>query len=148
MNELRLIKKRYGEDMMRFCRDNFSTILENKGYLLKIFEKNFDNTRMLIKDIIDKNLENDFVEFIYSLYDYKRSIVKVDKTPFELLRSVGYTLYECKTEKDIKSFIKYYAEDEKLCTFNGGRLKHCFVFFAVRDGAEKLNRCDFTNPER
>ena len=146
--ELRRIKKLYGEQTMHFCRDNFSTILEIPGKLSRLLEENIAPTKSLIKDIKDNHLEDDFKSFIYELSNLKEPKKTTKKTPYELLRSVGYTLYECKTEEDIQKFKRYYADREKLCTFKGGRLNFCHVFFAVKDNADRLNRSNFNNPER
>ena len=59
-------------------------------------------------------------------------------------------LPECKTPENILGFEHYYTPHEKLCTFLDPkeRLKNCRVWFAVQDGAEKLNRSEFTTPTR
>ncbi len=147
-NELKIIKKKYGEEMMHLCRYLFPSILEMPGSLINILENNISHTKKLINDIKVNNLEEEFKDFIYSFYDVEKKEVKTNKSPFELLRSVGYTLYKCNTEEEIQAFKRYYADGEALCTFNGGRLKKCCVFFAVRDDAESLNRDDFENPKR
>ena len=103
---------------------------------------------MLIIDIKRYNLEDNFKNFMYSFFNVEEKEVRTNKSPFELLKSVGYTLYKCNSEEEIQAFKKYYADGEKLCTFNGDRLKRCYVFFAVKNNAEKLNREDFTNPQR
>ena len=35
-NDLKMIKKKYGEEMMKLCRSLFSTILENDGELFTL----------------------------------------------------------------------------------------------------------------
>lgn len=35
-----------------------------------------------------------------------------------------------------------------LCTFNGGRLNRCYVFFAVKKNVDKILRPNFSNPQR
>ena len=155
MNDLRLIKRHYGEKMMHLCRSLFPTILQEEGLLYLILTKRFYPGEFLYDDIIENKWENKFSQIIYNLYDkikneenkenkaisFNSDTGKItSKTPFELLRSKGYTLYQCKTEDDIQSFKKYYAPGEELCTFNGGRLESCFVFFAVKDGAENIKR--------
>lgn len=60
----------------------------------------------------------------------------------------GYILYECKTEEDIQQFKKYYQEKEELCTFRGGRLGDCFVFFAIKINVNSIKRENFSKPER
>lgn len=147
--DLKYIKKYYGEDMMHLCRSLFPTILEVEGLLVKLISSSFYHNKHLYEDIVNYDLITEFKDFIYDKIDDKKELkMKINRTPYELLREVGYTLYECKSEEDIQSFKKYYAEDEELCTFLGDRLNKCLVFFAVRDNAIELRREDFVNPER
>ena len=157
VDDLKIIKKNYGEDMMHFCRDNFSTILETNGALSKIMLDNFYPNKDLYRDIKGNiwdewHLWDDCISFknyIYDIFDVnQREEIITGKTPEELLKSVGYTLYECKTEEDIQKFKKYYTKGEELCTFNGGRLNSCYVFFAVKDNVDEIKRENFKNPER
>ena len=155
MDDLKLIKRHYGEKMMHLCRSLFPTILEEEGLLYSILTKRFYPGEFLYDDIIENKWEDKFSQIIFTLYNkikndenkegktisFNPGTGKItSKTPFELLRQKGYTLYQCKNEDDIQSFRKYYAPGEELCTFHGGRLKSCFVFFAVKDGAENIKR--------
>ncbi len=150
MNEdLKIIKKKYGEKMAHFCRDYLATILETDGLLLKLLLDNFEPSHDLYENIINQHKENDFKNYIYSLVDVEKDKeIKVIKTPEELLNKAGYDLYECKCEEDIQKFKKYYARGEELCTFNGGRLNRCYVFFAVKKNVDKIKREDYPDPER
>ncbi len=148
-NDLKIIKKKYGEDMMHFCRDAFATILEEPGVLSDLVLTYFEPSKELFVDLLKNNLENDFKAFIYHKFNKEEPLtINENKTPQELLSSLGYDLYECHTEADIQSFKKYYAPGEELCTFNGGRLNQCHVFFAVKKDVDNIKREDFPNPER
>ena len=149
-NELKQIKKIYGEEMMHLCRELFPSILEKEGLLLSILENNLAPTHSFAGDIKEHNLYEEFKNWIYSFIDVKKdNLVITNKTPFELMDEAGYTLYECKTEEDIQSFRKYYARNEMLCTiYNGGRLNRCHVFFAVKKNVDEIKRENFTNPQR
>ncbi len=148
-NDLKIIKKKYGEKMAHLCRDYFSTILETDGLLLKLMLEHFEPNHDLYEDIIKQRKENDFKDYIYSLIENENNKeTKSIKTPEELLREVGYDLYECECEEDIQRFKKYYAKGEELCTFDGGRLDRCHVFFAVKKNVSHIRRKDFPNPER
>lgn len=148
-DDLKIIKKNYGENMSKLCRELFPTLLEKEGLLSKLMTENFNSTHLLYDDIIDNNLTIDFQDYIYSLVEPKNSKEQdVDKTPTELLNEAGYDLYECKTENDILDFSKYYIPEEKLCTFNGGRLEQCYVFFAVKKDVAQIKRGNFTKPKR
>ena len=149
MDDLKLIKKYYGENMMHLCRTLFPTILETKGLLFSLLEREFAHTRHLYNDIIEYNLQDEFRDYIYSLLDEnKEEVVVTEKSVKELLDEAGYVLYECKTEEDIQSFRKYYIKKEELCTFDGGRLERCYVFFAVKKDVDRIKRRNFLNPKR
>lgn len=147
--DLKLIKKKYGEKMMHFCRESFPTLLEREGFLFNLLQLKFNESRSLYIDISNNNLEEEFKNYIYSLVDAEENYsINVNKSPKELLKEVGYNLYYCKTEEEIQYFKKYYSDGEELCTFRGGRLNKCHVFFAVKENVAEIKREDFQNPKR
>ena len=147
--DLKTIKKKYGEEMMHLCRELFPTILEEEGLLPKLLFNNFKESRSLAKDIIDNNLEEEFKNYIYNQVDVENNYEEVvSKRPEELLKEAGYKLYECHSEEEIQSFKKYYAPREALCTFRGGRLNRCFVFFAIKENVDEIKRENFPKPQR
>ena len=147
--DLKIIKKKYGEEMMHLCRELFPTLLEQEGLLPKLLLDNFKESRSLVKDIIDNNLEEEFKNYIYNQVDVENDYEEiVSKRPEELLKEAGYILYECHSEEEIQSFKKYYAPGEALCTFRGGRLDKCFVFFAVKENVDEIKRENYTKPQR
>lgn len=147
--DLKIIKKKYGEDMMHLCRDLFPSLLEKRGLLSQILLNNFHENHYLCQDIVVNNLEYDFKNFIYSFVDVENNFVmRSDKTPSELLREAGYILYECKSEEDMNKFKKYYAPGEELCSFWLNRLESSFVFFAVKENVDDIKREDFKKPKR
>lgn len=148
MDDLKYIKKHYGEKMMHLCRELFPSVLENEGLLVNLIESRFVHSKFLADDIISKGIEEDFKNYICSLLNEKKQKNSVSKSPEELLSEAGYDLFECKDESDIQQFRKYYKFEEELCTFIGGRLKKCYVFFAVKKDVDKIKREDFKNPER
>ncbi len=149
MNDLKLIKKYYGENFMHLCRELFPTILEKEGLLFYLIKNKFHYNKYLYDDIIEQDKVNDFKDYIYSLTNIKvKKEIKVDKNPFELLDDAGYILYECKTERDIQKFKKYYKKDEELCTFRDNRLETNYVFFAIKKNVDEIKREDFFSPKR
>ena len=148
--ELKKIKKIYGEDFAKLCRSLFSTILEEEGKLLDILTKNFAPSRLLYKDIINNEKVYQFKGFVFNQAGIIRPArVDVDKTPEELLASVGYKLYRCKTDREVKSFRKYYAKGESLCTFRDpDRIREYDIFFVVREDVDTIRREDFKKPKR
>ena len=149
IDDLKVIRKKYGEKMYHFCRDSFPVLLEEPGKLSKLLMDNFHESHSLYDDIVTNKLESDFKNYIYSLVDVENNIEATEiKSPEELMSEVGYDLFECYTEEDIQSYKKYYASGEELCTFNGGRLRSCRVFFAVKKNVFDIRREDFKNPTR
>ena len=154
IDDLKEIKRRYGEQFSHLCRDNFSKILSEPGVLFNIINNTFAPTRSLYQDIIDNDLIIEFKNFIYSEYDKIKQtnleeVKEISDSPYELLDKAGYELFECKNEEEIQSFRKWYKEDEIICTiYNGGRLTRCYVFFAVKKNAQEIKRENFTNPKR
>lgn len=149
--ELKKIKKKFGEKMMHLCRELFPSLLEYEGRVYEVLSSNFsENCKSLYDDLIAQDKQYDFKNFVYSCIDVESKEKKVvsNKTPYELLNEKGYYLYECHTEDDVQSFKKYYAQEEELCTFRGGRLDRCVVFFAVKKDVDKIKREDFKNPKR
>lgn len=108
MNEdLKIIKKKYGEKMMHLCRNMFPTILEEKGLLPKLLLEHFEPSHDLYNDLekYSSILFAGFEGYINSLVvANKKEMLATSLTPEELLDKVGYTLYECKTEEDIQKF--------------------------------------------
>ena len=146
--DLEMIKKNYGENFAKLCRTLFPTILEIEGFLPKIIMSTFAPSHYLYEDIISNEMENKFKNLVYSLIDVEQKEVKEGKSVKELLEQAGYDFYECHNEKEIQSFKKYYAKNEELCTFHGGRLNRCHVFWAVKKNVNSIKREDFNNPKR
>ncbi len=147
--DLKIIKNKYGENMMHLCREFFPILLEKEGLLSQILLDNFAISHDLYQDLVDNKMEDEFKNFVYSLVDVQKSeITEINKNPQELMEEAGYNLYCCSTEEEIKRFKKYYAKGEELCTFRGGRLNTNVVFFAVKKDVDKIKREDFQNPTR
>ena len=45
--DLKLIKKKYGEKMMHYCRSELSTILEKEGLLPSLLLQHFNESHIL-----------------------------------------------------------------------------------------------------
>ena len=153
LNELKKIKRLYGEKFSRLCRELFPQILENEGQLLKILLEIFSkNCNTLYESIDENNLVEDFKNLIYSVFDNEKENKKEKietRTPYEILDEAGYDLHDCLTEDEIHKYIRYYENKEVLCTiYNGGRLDTRFCFWAVRKDADKIKRENFKNPKK
>lgn len=149
VDDLKIIKKRYGENMAKLCRELFPTLLESNGLLSNLMLSNFSDNHFLYDDLKEYDLIYDFKNYIYSLVDVENNNQIISsKSPKELLDEAGYVLYECYDEEDIQKFKKYYAPGEELCTFNGDRLERCYVFFAVKKNVNCIKRENFKNPNR
>lgn len=149
MNDEKRIRKLYGEKMWHLCRSLFPSLLETEGLLSKLLEDHFNPSRFLYEDIVKNHMEEEFKDYIYSFIDVENeNQIITNKSVRELLNDAGYEFYECHTEEEIQSFKKYYAPGEELCTFRGGRLDRCYVFFAVKKDVENINRKNFSTPRR
>ena len=151
--DLKYIKKKYGEQMMHYCRECFPTILNMPGKLVEILNKHFYYVKdSLYDDIKENHKEEEFNDFVYSNAGLKNEydIRDVSKTPKELLDDVGYDLFECKTVEEVNSFKKYFVLGEQLCTFldPASRLENKYVFFAVKKNIIDIKREDFLIPDR
>ena len=151
--DLKYIKKKYGEQMMHYCRECFPTILNMPGKLVEILNKHFYYVKdSLYDDIKENHKEEEFNDFVYSNAGLKNEydIRDVSKTPKELLDDAGYDLFECKTVEEVNSFKKYFILGEQLCTFldPASRLENKYVFFAVKKNILDIKREDFLIPDR
>lgn len=170
--ELKMIKKIYGEEMMQLCRDLLPDVLEEEGALLEILREKFAPTHHIGHDIKVNCFKRDFRGFIVNIYRKKleeriKSGEKISqyklhtfsswlvennrveiKPPSLMLNGLGYDMYECKTEKEVQEFAKYYAPGEEICTLDGGRLTFSRIFFFVRRDVNQIRRGNFPHPDR
>ena len=59
IDDLKVIRKKYGEKMYHFCRESFPTLLEEPGKLLKLLSDNFHESHSLFDDIVANGKESD-----------------------------------------------------------------------------------------
>jgi len=147
----KLIRDNFGEKMWHHCRSAFPTLLESEGLLSKVMLEHFAPSRSLIDILLkDTNNEDSFKSYIFSFIDVEKEDKPIaTKTPEQLLDEAGYILYpECETEEEIQRFKRFYAGGEQLCTFRGGRLNSCRIWFAVKKNASELRREEFKQPQR
>ena len=100
-DELKKIKRIYGEKFSRLCRELFPQILDQEGALLKILQEKFSrNCNTLCESIEENGLKEDFKDLIYTAFDDDREEDKKEdsRTPYEILDEAGYELHECLTE--------------------------------------------------
>ncbi len=145
ITDLGRIKRHYGEDMMRLCRTLFPTVLEQKGVLFRVLDSSFGRTKYLYDDILKNKKIADFQNYIFTYVGIKYNQTVTKKTPKELMKEAGYTLYECNSVEDVNQFRKYYKKNELLCTFRSveRRLEEFYIFFAVKDNVDEIKREDF-----
>lgn len=150
--DLKILKKKYGEDFAKLCRKLFPTVLEDEGVLLNLITSNFAESRNLYYDIVEENYENGFKRFVLGLIEGEKKVKKYEniEAPEVLLDKAGYKLYKCETVEDILKFKKYYAPGEELCTFKEAeeRINANHVFFAVKKNIDEIKRENFLSPQR
>ena len=148
--DLKYIKKHYGENFAKLCRELFPTILERPGLLTDILVKNVAPSTTLYDDVQERRYA--FRSFIFSKSNIKvKKGFDSKKSPEQLFDEAGYILYpECETVKDVEKFKKYYKRDEEICTFWDikDRLDKCRVWFAVKKNVDDIKREYFRVPER
>lgn len=149
--ELKKIKKLYGENFAKLCRESFPVLIA-QAKLLQLLLKHFYPSRELYNDLVSQDAIESFKDYVYKLSEKKEEdiVEEVQETPEELMKKAGYTLYKCETFDDILKFKKYYEPDEELCSFkkDKDRIKTHIVFFAVKDNVDEIHREDFENPQR
>ena len=154
--DLEILKKHFGEKFAHLCRTMFPQILDVEGLLSKIILEHIAPSKTLVDDLENiQNLDN-FKNYIYNFVDVEKDRIQEasNKTPEQILDEAGYTLYKCETEEEIQAFKKYYAPttndhySEALCTFNGGRLNHRYVFWIVKKNVDEIKRENFKSPQR
>ena len=150
LDDLKYIKKHYGEKMSHLCRELFPSILECPGLLYHILSSNFSTSKSLYYDIVNECKQNLFKEYIYSFIEDNEIIENIScESVKELLESVGYDFYECKTNEDVQKFRKYYKKNEELCTFSDpDRINNYHIFFIVKKNVDEIKREDFESPRR
>ena len=120
LDDLKEIKKDYGENMMHLCRSLFPTILEQPGLLYHVLSTNFAKSRSLYDDIVRENKEHVFKEYIYSFVDVESDKVQTtSKSVKELLAEAGYEIYECKSFFETQMFRDYYSKQGIALGSNG-----------------------------
>lgn len=68
--------------------------------------------------------------------------------PIDLLARAGYDAYIVTDQKSQDGIKKYFAGDEKLCTFGTDRWKNYKIINAVKKNVDDIKRGDFKNPQR
>jgi len=153
--ELKKIKKVYGEDFAKLCRELFPTILEKEGLLFEILIEKFAPNKNMYTIMSTEDRKDKFQNWVID-YVNKNKNAKIEKleyitnkTPDEIFNDLGYDFFRCETNEDVLNFKKYYEEDESLCTFNEpNRINTHHIFFAVKKNISEIRRENFLNPER
>ena len=104
--DLKVIKKKYGEKMSHLCRELFPTILENEGELSNLMLDNFEPSKFLYEDIIKSNSIENFKNYVYSKYikEQEAKEVSIEETPEQLMAKVGYILNVCHSEEEMQLY--------------------------------------------
>jgi len=134
VDDFKILKKHYGERFAKLCRSLFPTILEEKGVLSNLILSKFAPSRFLYEDLISNYATDRFKNFIYSFYIKENNVHnQINETPEQLFDKAGYILYKCETDEDVHKFEKYFAPNEKLCTFHDpDRIKTHTIFLQLR----------------
>ena len=74
MDDLKIIRKHYGEKMMHLCRELFPSLLETPGVLGNLMLEHFEPSKFLYDDIINERMVEEFKNFIYTFIDVAKEI--------------------------------------------------------------------------
>lgn len=86
--------------------------------------------------------------FLESFKGVEIEDVETDKSPFELLKMVGYDAFVADTLTKQNSIERYFADGEELCTFDDfKRFENYYIIHCIKEGAGNLNRADFKGQE-
>ena len=120
--DLKLIKKKYGEKMMHYCRSELSTILEKEGLLPSLLLQHFNESHILYDDIEKEDKLEEFKNYIYSLIDVENNMERIEhRTPKELLNEADMIFMNVKQKKifnhlkniiqKVKNYVRLEVED-------------------------------------
>ena len=110
-SDLKILKKKYGENFSKLCRELFPSILENEDELVSIITSLFKESHFLYDDLITYDRVRSFQRLVMNKYNKKLdSVIDTEKTPYELFKEQGYTLKECHTNEEILAYKKYYEK--------------------------------------
>ena len=129
------LKKQNGELFAKTVRNGDSGILDMPNIL--------EIVKFAGKDALP------LIPFLRMLKEVVPDVHGVYQDPITLLKKAGYNAFVADTEEKKNSIKHYYALGEAICTFKDAeRHQKYYIIHAVKEGAEKLNRRDFKNPER
>ncbi|MBQ8250624.1 MAG: leucine-rich repeat protein [Alphaproteobacteria bacterium] len=132
----------------------FDRLKKQNGELFAKTVRNGDNGILDIPNILEivKFAGKDalpLIPFLRMLKEVAPDVHGVYQDPITLLKKAGYNAFVADTEEKKNSIKHYYALGEAICTFKDAeRHQKYYIIHAVKEGAEKLNRRDFKNPER
>lgn len=86
--------------------------------------------------------------YVRSMCLDETAVKKKPECPLALLDRAGYDAYIVTDRKSQDAIKKYFAANEKLCTFGTDRHKRYKIINAVKKNVDEIKRSDFKNPER
>ena len=101
VDDLKIIRKKYGENMSKLCRELFPTLLESNGLLSNLMLSNFSDNHFLYDDLKDYDLILDFKNYIFYYQNTMKRSSKYNKTSQRVL-------YRWK--KDTEDYIEFLLE--------------------------------------
>ncbi len=137
INDLKIIKKKYGEEMLHLCKSWLPNIFNDNlsDRMLKLFAPNHS----LARDIKKEHKEN---EFKCLILDENKEIreLSANKTPEELFSDIGYKLFECISKEEVEHIKKNYFNKEDSRYLSNSLMASSSVFFAVKENALEIQR--------
>ena len=151
MEDLKWIKKHYGEEMMRLCRDNLAELFETEGLVPKLLDQNFQRNRDLASSIVREGKVADFKRLMLSSsQDTEKTSSSEKKSAKELLDEAGYILCdECLSHEEMFEFERFYEKGEvPNAIIDENRTERARVWFVLHKNVAGINRESFKEPSR
>ena len=129
------LKKQNGELFAKTVRNGDSGILDMPNIL--------EIVKFAGKDALP------LIPFLRMLKEVVPDVHGVYQDPITLLKKAGYNAFVADTEEKKNSIAHLYAKGEEICTLTDpNRHKRYYIIHAIKEGADKLNRKDFSHPAR
>ena len=92
----------------------------------------------------------DYLLFLKQKSENKNTTEEIlAEDPFELLEKAGYNAYVADTFKKQNAIRKYFADDERLCTFDDPyRYQKYYIINAIKENVDQIKRENFKHPKR
>jgi hypothetical protein len=134
-----LFKKAFGERVAKMIRYRMPIAFDSKDKLIEYlkFKIPIKSHMAYILENMAESLEQEF------LSNNEIPIKKEPQLPpQELLKTIGYSFYEVKSEEEFESYRSYYQGGSTICSLNNKneRLRDNLIFYIIKEDAKETLR--------